>query len=87
MKSIIVTGGAGLIGKKLVKVLSEMGYSITVFSRSPDKARRSLPFAHDFVKWSGELNVSAECIEKINGAYAVIHLAGEPVAKRWSDQQ
>ncbi|MFM8281310.1 MAG: TIGR01777 family oxidoreductase [Bacteroidota bacterium] len=87
MKSIIVTGGAGLIGKKLVKVLSEMGYSITVFSRSPDKARRSLPFAQDFVKWSGELNVSAECIEKINGAYAVIHLAGEPVAKRWSDQQ
>jgi uncharacterized protein (TIGR01777 family) len=87
MKSIIVTGGAGLIGKKLIKVLSEAGYSIIVFSRSPDRARRVLPMAQDFVIWNGEVNISAECIEKINGAYAVIHLAGEPVAKRWSDQQ
>ena len=87
MKSIIITGAAGLIGKKIAKALNELGYSIIVFSRSPDKARRSIPFAQDFVKWSGELNVSAECIEKINGSHAIIHLAGEPVAKRWSDQQ
>ncbi|MFM8839981.1 MAG: TIGR01777 family oxidoreductase, partial [bacterium] len=57
------------------------------FSRSPDKARRILPFAQDFVKWTGELNISTECMEKINGSHAVIHLAGEPVAKRWTDQQ
>lgn len=87
MKSIIVTGGAGLIGKKLIRVLSESGFSIIVFSRNPDKAKRVLPMAQDFVKWNGEVNISAECIEKINGAHAVIHLAGEPVAKRWSDQQ
>lgn len=31
--------------------------------------------------------MSAECEEYINGAYAVINLAGESVAKRWSDDR
>ena len=87
MKTIIVTGAAGLIGKKLTRLLSDRGYDIIAFTRSPDKTKRILPHVRECVKWNGDLNISAECEDKINGAYGIIHLAGEPVSKRWTDQR
>lgn len=87
MHSIVITGASGFIGKKLSRILSEKGYDIIAFSRSPERAKRNLPTISNAVQWNAESNISAECEEYIDDAFAVIHLAGESVAKRWSDER
>ena len=87
MHRIVITGASGFIGKKLTRLLSEKGFDIIAFTRSPEKTKRSLPYIKEAVQWNAEQNMSAECEEYINGAYAVINLAGESVAKRWNDDR
>jgi uncharacterized protein len=79
---ITVTGATGLIGTKLVKTLRDRGDEVTVLSRSPEKAQAKLGV--EAVRWdpmAGPAPVAA-----LSGRDAVIHLAGEPVAQRWSDE-
>jgi len=87
MHRIVITGASGFIGKKLTRLLSEKGYDIIAFTRSPEKTKRNLPYIKEAVQWNAEQNISAECKEYIDGAFAVINLAGESVAKRWSDDR
>ena len=74
----IVTGATGLIGTRLVRALTERGDEVTVLSRDPQRARERLGVAA--VKWA-PLRGPAPALA---GADAVVHLAGEPVAQRWS---
>ncbi|CAB4930475.1 unannotated protein [freshwater metagenome] len=78
--NVTITGATGLIGRRLVTALKERGYEVTVLSRNPDRAQRELGV--DAVAWeplAGPAPVAA-----LAGRDAVIHLAGEPVAQRWS---
>jgi hypothetical protein len=79
MQQILISGGTGLIGAKLVKKL-QSSYSITVITRDPARANRLL----------GE-NIQTLTIDDlvhVNDYQAIINLAGEPIAdKRWSDAQ
>lgn len=81
---IAVTGGTGFIGKRLVKRLHEEGHSITLLTRSPEKAKASFSFPVDTCNWDakgGKLSPSA-----LSGIHVLIHLAGEGVAdKRWTE--
>ncbi len=84
-KRVIVTGATGLLGKALCARLAEKGYSVVVFSRSTQRARRSVPGATDYVAWDPMRH--GAWAEVLNGAYGVIHLAGAPIfGKRWSDE-
>jgi uncharacterized protein (TIGR01777 family) len=77
---VTLTGATGLIGSKLVRALRERGDDVTVLSRSPDRARTALGV--DAVSWdpmAGPAPAGA-----LAGRDAVVHLAGEPVAQRWS---
>ena len=85
---ITVTGATGLIGSKLVTALRARGDDVTVLSRDPARARETLidlvagPGAFEAMRWdalSGPPPAAA-----IAGRDAVVHLAGEPVAQRWS---
>jgi uncharacterized protein (TIGR01777 family) len=85
---ITVTGATGLIGSKLVTALRARGDDVTVLSRDADRARKALadqvagPGGFDAVAWdpmAGPAPASA-----LAGRDAVVHLAGEPVAQRWS---
>jgi uncharacterized protein len=84
---VILTGATGLIGSKLFAALRERGYELVIFSRSPEAARTTLPGAADYIAWSpSEQGPWAAAIE---GAHAVIHLAGAPISKgligpRWT---
>jgi hypothetical protein len=70
---VTVTGGSGLIGSRLVALLRARGDEVTVLSRSgTDGAPAWDPLA-------GPAPVAA-----LEGRDAVIHLAGEPIAQRWS---
>lgn len=82
-KRIVVAGAAGTIGKALCKSLIERGYSVIVFSRNPDAARQSVPGAVEYVAWQPE--ETGAWFSVIDGAFAVINLAGAPFFKRWTE--
>ena len=78
---VTVTGATGLIGRRLVDALTGRGDEVTVLTRSPGKAREALPGTTP-VQWDpGAGPAPATGLE---GRDAVIHLAGENVAQRWS---
>jgi uncharacterized protein (TIGR01777 family) len=79
---ILVTGATGLIGKTLCRVLSNDGHEIVVLSRRVETAR-VVPGARAF-RWNAEAEPPPA--EAWEGVEAVIHLAGEPVAERWTDE-
>jgi uncharacterized protein len=79
---IAVTGATGLIGPWLVASLQGRGDEVTVLTRDPERARQKLPGVHEAVRWNllGEPAPTAA----LAGRDAVVHLAGENVAQRWS---
>lgn len=82
---VIVTGATGQIGRQLCEELIANGYEVVVFSRDPESARRAVPSANDYVAWTA--SESGPWASAIDGAYAVINLAGANVfAKRWSKE-
>jgi uncharacterized protein (TIGR01777 family) len=83
MTRVTVTGATGLIGSRLVRALRERGDEVTVLSRSPERALRALGGDVRAVAWDpGAGPAPAEALANRD---AVVHLAGENVAQRWSD--
>lgn len=81
-KKVLVTGGSGMIGAALCNALIDRGYSVTGLSRNPDAATRSQPA----VEWHGwEPTRERPPSAAIEGAEAVINLAGEPINQRWNE--
>jgi uncharacterized protein (TIGR01777 family) len=79
---VTMTGATGLIGKRLTQVLTDRGDEVTVLSRNAAKARDSLGV--EAIAWQDPENEPAPA-DALAGRDAVVHLAGEPVAQRWSD--
>jgi uncharacterized protein (TIGR01777 family) len=79
---VTLTGATGLIGPRVLASLQGRGDEVTVLTRDPERARRRLPGAHELVHWDllGEPAPTAA----LAGRDAVVHLAGENVAQRWS---
>jgi uncharacterized protein (TIGR01777 family) len=72
----IITGASGLVGSALQRSLEADGWQVRAITRSPR------PGSSD-IGWSpreGQLDAS-----QLEGATAVVHLAGESVAQRWND--
>ncbi len=78
MKNILITGGSGLVGKEITKMLEAKGYSVAWMSRSSQSQKSFL--------WNVEKHqIEPEAIE---WADAIIHLAGTGVAeKRWTAER
>jgi uncharacterized protein len=72
---ITITGASGMIGAKLVERLRARGDEVTTLSRNPSSAGA--------VAWQPEDEPAPAAA--LAGRDAVIHLAGENVAQRWSD--
>ena len=79
---VTVTGATGLIGTALVEALKARGDEVTVLSRSPDRAARELGV--EAAAWDPLAEPAPA--SAISGRDAVVHLAGEPVAQRWTDE-
>jgi uncharacterized protein (TIGR01777 family) len=80
---VTITGATGLIGAKLVAALRSRGDEVTVLSRNPSGAAGRLGEGVRAVAWdpmSGPAPAHA-----LMERDAVVHLAGEPVAKRWNE--
>jgi hypothetical protein len=76
---IVVTGASGLIGRRLLKVLASDGHTLQVHSRH---AGTNLPLGVRLSVWDAARGEPpADSLQDVD---AVIHLAGEPVAQRWT---
>jgi uncharacterized protein (TIGR01777 family) len=77
--NIAITGGSGLIGRRLIQLLASRGHALRVLSRRgganfPPNVRLSV--------WDPEQGEPPDYA--LRDADAVVHLAGENVAQRWT---
>ena len=80
---VAVTGATGLIGSAVVRELQARGDEVTVLSRDAERAGQALPGVVP-CEWRNPTDQPAPS-EALTGRDAVVHLAGEPIAQRWSD--
>ena len=81
---VAVTGATGMIGRALVEALLDRGDAVTVFTRDEAHAARLLPDTYP-VAWRDPRSQPAPA-EALAGRDAVVHLAGEPIAQRWTPE-
>jgi uncharacterized protein (TIGR01777 family) len=81
-KTILITGGTGLVGSALTHRLLQAGHTVIVLTRHPEKQKSSHPQL-TYAAW----DVSAGTIDghAIAQAHAIVHLAGAGVVdKPWT---
>ena len=83
MKKILIAGGTGFVGKKLILFLVEKGYSIHVLTRKPSANSSS---NIRFFQWK----IERQYIDKkaFEGVEILINLTGANIGeKRWTEQR
>lgn len=82
MKTILITGGSGLIGKSLTDLLLNKGYIVHHLSRESKAPTKNIKV----YKWDLQQKIiDPACIQ---GVDAIIHLAGEGIAASpWTKKQ
>lgn len=79
MKTILVTGGSGFIGRNLCKRLVDKFEQLIVLSRNPVEAAKVLPNSVKIISDLTQINQPVDIL---------VNLAGEPIAdKRWSEKR
>lgn len=76
---VILTGASGFLGRAVGKRLAEAGHELLVLGR---RAPSWLRAGDGFHRW--DAMDDAAPVEALEGTDAVVHLAGEPVAQRWT---
>jgi uncharacterized protein (TIGR01777 family) len=80
-KHVLITGATGMIGKALIKSLLESNHTISVLSTHPRFIANVQVFKWDVNK----KRIEPKCFD---GVDAIIHLAGENIAKeKWTDRR
>jgi uncharacterized protein (TIGR01777 family) len=81
--TVALTGASGFLGPQLVQRLLERGHEVHVLARDVARALKRLPpgVTGSFFDAATPLSPDA-----LGGAEAVVHLAGEPVAQRWTER-
>jgi uncharacterized protein len=78
---IVVTGATGFVGRSLCAALLADGHELTVLSRDAGKAKQTFGGKVNAAAWGNGSDAA------LDGADAVIHLAGESVAGgRWTPE-
>jgi uncharacterized protein (TIGR01777 family) len=92
METVLITGGTGLIGRRLTSLLLQNGYCVIILTRNKSEAAENFRLEDaqstsyhnlSFAEWNvEEQKVDRSAVEK---ADYIVHLAGAGVAdKRWS---
>lgn len=76
---ILVSGSSGLIGSSLVPELTVRGYDVDPLVRTPPGP------SEEGILWDPDSGKVDD--EGLEGADAVVHLAGEPIDERWTSAQ
>lgn len=72
---VAVTGASGFLGTHILKRLSGNGHSLRVLGR---RAVEGYP------SWRWDADCAVPPARSLEGVDAVVHLAGEPIAQRWT---
>ncbi len=81
MKNVLITGGSGLVGKKLTHMLLEKGFRVAWLSREEDFSGKVPKYFWDYTK--NEIDEEA-----LRRADIIVHLAGENLADgRWTSNK
>ena len=85
MQTILITGGTGLVGKALSKLLTAKGYKVIVLSRQPEHSSEQLENGNlSFAKW--DVKKQQVDIAALQAADYIVHLAGAGVMdKKWTE--
>ena len=79
MKSILITGGTGLIGSKLLDSIDKSVYNVYVLTRKKSYKENGV----NYINWDPENSVLD--ISQIKNLYSIINLAGESIdGSRWT---
>jgi uncharacterized protein len=82
--NIVVTGGTGFIGGVLCRSLVGEGHRVSILTRRPGQMSRQPDARLNSVSWNAQDTGPWEQV--LEGADAVINLAGAPIAEaRWTD--
>ena len=86
---IVVTGATGFVGSCLIGKLQEENHQVLAFCRNVDRAQAMFPKDNfpsvEIVPYKAGTGGAWEA--QISGCDAVVNLAGEPIADRWTDQR
>jgi uncharacterized protein len=84
---VTVTGATGLVGTSLLAALQRAGAQVTVLSRDAERARKRLSGAGlaPLEAFDWDLLGEAAPAAALEGRDALVSLAGENVAQRWSE--
>ncbi len=72
-RDVLVTGGTGFVGARLVEALAGAGHNVTVLTRNPERAMAQLPAPLRLITDLGQI-ADDENID------AIVHLAGESIS-------
>lgn len=76
MSQVVIAGGSGLVGRELTKLLTSLGHSVVVLSRSGEA-----PVGARGETWDGA--TLGPWTQTLEGAHAVVNLAGSPISVKW----
>ena len=79
-----ITGATGLIGRALASELAGRGHEVVALTRGRG-APAGFPAGVRSARWNPHANrTEADLVSTVEGLDALVHLAGEPVGKRWT---
>jgi uncharacterized protein (TIGR01777 family) len=81
---VLITGATGTIGLALADALRARGDQVIALSRDPERGQRVLGEGAEVHGWADPVGEPPPA-EALRGADGVVHLLGEPIAQRWTD--
>jgi uncharacterized protein (TIGR01777 family) len=78
---IVIAGGSGFLGRRLTAAWLEVGDEVTVLTRDPERAARTLPRGVTACRWSPPA-VDDALVAALRDADAVVNLAAAPIGGR-----
>ncbi len=79
---VLVFGGTGFIGERLINLLTKMQYEVVIMTRNVEKAKAKFGDNIQFCKWS---NLFIKSCDELNNIDVIINLTGESIGSgRWT---
>lgn len=82
-RMVLVTGGSGFVGGRLIRQMTSLGWHVRALARSPQAERRVTALGAEAVR--GDLHDLAALTQAVQGCEAVLHAAA--VFKLWGTRE